>query len=142
MYLNTPANKFIGNGLILMTHFFENDSILTDDKDIAKTMKIFFINTTQKLNLKPYKDASLHGINGITSNFDNRIRIKKIKGSFPSFQEVSREDVKKIIINLNVKKSSTRGSIPATVLKQCLDVYLPFLIKAINHAITENIFPE
>ena len=125
-----------------MTHLLENDSILTDDKDIAKTMKIFFINTTQKLNLKPYKDASLHSINGITSNFDNRIRIKKIKGSFPSFQEVSREDVKKIIINLNVKKSSTRGSIPATVLKQCLDVYLPFLIKAINHAITENIFPE
>ena len=124
-----------------MTHLLENDSILTDDKDIAKTMKIFFINTTQKLNLKPYKDASLHGINGITSNFDNRIRIKKIKGSFPSFQEVSREDVKKII-NLNVKKSSTRGSIPATILKQCLDVYLPFLIKAINHAITENIFPE
>ena len=124
-----------------MTHLLENDSILTDDKDIAKTMKIFFINTTQKLNLKPYKDASLTGINGITSNFDNRIRIKKIKGSFPSFQEVSREDVKKII-NLNVKKSSTRGSIPATILKQCLDVYLPFLIKAINHAITENIFPE
>ena len=125
-----------------MTHLLENDSILTDDKDIAKTMKIFFINTTQKLNLKPYKDASLHGINGITSNFDNRISIQKIKGSFPSFQEVSREDVKKIIINLNVKKSSTRGSIPATILKQCLDVYLPFLIKAINHAITENIFPE
>ena len=124
-----------------MTHLLENDSILTDDKDIAKTMNIFFINTTQKLNLKPYKDASLTGINGITSNFDNRIRIKKIKGSFPSFQEVSREDVKKII-NLNVKKSSTRGSIPATILKQCLDVYLPFLIKAINHAITENIFPE
>ena len=124
-----------------MTHLLENDSILTDVKDIAKTMKIFFINTTQKLNLKPYKDASLTGINGITSNFDNRIRIKKIKGSFPSFQEVSREDVKKII-NLNVKKSSTRGSIPATILKQCLDVYLPFLIKAINHAITENIFPE
>ena len=124
-----------------MTHLLENDSILTDDKDIAKTMNIFFINTTQKLNLKPYKDASLTGINGITSNFDNRIRIKKIKGSFPSFQEVSREDVKKII-NLNVKKSSTMGSIPATILKQCLDVYLPFLIKAINHAITENIFPE
>ena len=124
-----------------MTHLLENDSILTDVKDIAKTMKIFFINTTQKLNLKPYKDASLTGINGITSNFDNRIRIKKIKGSFPSFQEVSREDVKKII-NLNVKKSSTMGSIPATILKQCLDVYLPFLIKAINHAITENIFPE
>ena len=46
------------------------------------------------------------------------------------------------MINLNVKKSSTSGSILATVLKECVDVYLPFLTKAINHAITENIFPE
>ena len=31
------------------------DSILTD-KDIAKTMNKFFINSTKNLNLKPYKD--------------------------------------------------------------------------------------
>ena len=43
---------------------------------------------------------------------------------------------------LNVKKSSTKRSIPATTLKRCVDVYLPFLTKSINHAITENIFPE
>ena len=45
---------------------------------------------------------------------------------------VAREDVKKEIIKLNVKKSSTNGSIPATILMQCVDVYLPFLTKAIN----------
>ena len=56
-------------------------------------------------------------------------------------QEVSREEFKKEIINLNVKKSSTNGTIPATILTQCMDVYLPFLTKAINHAITKNIFP-
>ena len=43
---------------------------------------------------------------------------------------------------MNVKKSSTNGSVPATTLKQCVDIYLPFLAKAINHGITENIFPE
>ena len=43
---------------------------------------------------------------------------------------------------MNVKKSSTNGSIPATILKQYVDVYLPFLTKALNHAITENTFPE
>ena len=52
----------------------ENDSILTDDKDIAKTMNNFFINITKNLNLKPYKDSS--------------------SGDF-KFQEVAREDVKK-----------------------------------------------
>ena len=112
-------------------------------------MNNFFINITKNLNLKPYKDSSITNINGITSKFDNHISIKKIKESFPNivsgdfnFQEVAREDVKKEIINLNVKKSSTNGSIPATILKQCVGVYLPFLTKAINHAITENTFPE
>ena len=72
-----------------------------------------------------------------------------MKESFPNiassdfdFQEVAREDVRKEIINLNVKKSSSIGSIPATILKQCVDIYLPFLTKAINHAITKDIFPE
>ena len=57
----------------------ENDSILTDDKDIAKTMNNFFINITKNLNLKPYKDSSLTNINGITSEFDSHISIKKSK---------------------------------------------------------------
>ena len=41
----------------------ENNSILTDDKNIAKTMNNFFINITKKLNLKPYEDPSLTDIN-------------------------------------------------------------------------------
>ena len=121
----------------------ENDSVLTDDKDIAKTTNNFFINITENLNLKLYKDASITNINGITSKFDNHISINKIKESFDfNFEEFAREDVKKEMINLNVKKSSTNGSIPATILKQCVGVNLLFLTKAINHAITENTFPE
>ena len=62
----------------------ENDSVLTDDKDIAKTMNNFFINITKNLNLKPYKDSSITNINGITSKFDNHISTKKIKEFFPN----------------------------------------------------------
>ena len=60
----------------------ENDSILTDDKNIAKTMNTFFTNITKNLNLKPCKDSSLTNINGITPNFDSHFSIKKIKESF------------------------------------------------------------
>ena len=60
----------------------ETDSILTDDKDIAKTVNTFLINITKDFNLKPYKDSSITNINGITSNFDNHVSIKKIKESF------------------------------------------------------------
>ena len=33
------------------------------------------------------------------------------------------EDVKKEILNLNIKKSSTSDSIPEAILKQSLDIY-------------------
>ena len=90
----------------------EDDSILTDDKDLLKTMNYYFINFTKNVNLKPCKDLSLTNINGIASKFDNHISIKRIKESFPNiasrdfnFEKVAREDVKKEIINLNVKTS-------------------------------------
>ena len=90
----------------------ENGSVLADHKDIAKTMNNVCINITKNLNLRPYKDSSLHDINGITSNSENHINIKKIKESFPnnfSFQNVFREDVKKDIINLNIKNTQLMG---------------------------------
>ena len=55
----------------------ENYLILTDGNGIAKTVNIYFINI-KNVNLKPYKDSSLTDINGITSNFDNHISMKKI----------------------------------------------------------------
>ena len=36
------------------------------------------------------------------------------------------------MLNLNVKKSSTNGSISATVLRQNAEIHLPFLTKSIN----------
>ena len=81
-------------------NLLENDSW----QGYCKTMNNIFINVTKKLNLKPYKDSSLTDINGISSNFDNHISIKKIKESFPNtvsgdfnFQEDSRGDLKKEI---------------------------------------------
>ena len=43
---------------------------------------------------------------------------------------------------MNIKKSSTKGSIPATILKQCVDIYLPFLTNAINKTFIGNYFPK
>ena len=84
----------------------------------------FFINITKYVNLKLYKDLQLTNINGITWKFDSHISMKKIKKYCPSiassnfnFQEVTKKDIKKEIINLNVKKSSSNGCIPATILK-------------------------
>ena len=87
-------------------------------------------------------------MNSIVSEFDDHISIKKIKGFFPDitvndseFETVIMKDVKKEILNLNTKKSSNCGSIPATILKQSLDIYLPYLTKCVNYTINEGKFP-
>ena len=112
-------------------------------------MNNYFINITKHLNLKPHTASNTRDIEQITSAFNNHVSIKKIREVFPEinsnnfeFTKVAEQSVKDEVLKLNTKKSSTSGSIPATILKQPVETYLPFLTKAINLAITECKFPD
>ena len=112
-------------------------------------MNNYFINITKHLNLKPHTASNTRDIEQITSAFNNHVSIKKIRKVFPEinsnnfeFTKVTEQSVKNEVLKLNTKKSSTSGSIPATILKQPVETYLPFLTKAINLAITECEFPD
>ena len=89
-------------------------------------MNDYFINVMRTLNLKKHFSAS----NGDPSEFDSHISIKMIHEKYPEifpecfkFNLVSVDDIKKETENLNIKKSSTYGSISASILKQCIDAY-------------------
>ena len=89
---------------------------------ISKSMNKFFINTTKKLNLKPFKNSADTDINQITSVFQNHVSIRKIQQCFPNIKandfnsrQVFLKEVKSEILNLSTKKSSTKGSMPATI---------------------------
>ena len=91
------------------------------------------------VRFKSNKNFRLADINSNISDFNNHISIKKIREYFPNiiyggfdFTEFSLENVKKEMLNLNVKKSSTNVSIPATVLRQTAEIHLSFLTKSIN----------
>ena len=58
------------------------------------------------------------------------------------FQFLSNNEVKKEIENLDTKKSSTYGSILATILKQCVNTYLPHLMNSINYSIQHSNFTQ
>ena len=61
----------------------ENDAIISDDKEIAKTMNQFFINITKMLDLKSFQKLHINRCSSITSSFDNRISsIKNIREYF------------------------------------------------------------
>ena len=77
------------------------------------------------------------------------LTLKKIHETFPNiipenfhFKELSKDNVRKEIRNINVKKSSTHASIPAFILKQCVDAYLPHLADSISYFLRESTFPE
>ena len=57
----------------------ENDAFITNDKVISRTINKFFINTSKKLNLKPFKNSSDTDINQITSVSQNHVSIRKIQ---------------------------------------------------------------
>ena len=109
----------------------ENDAIIINDRVISTTMNRFLIKikTIKKPNLKPFKISSDNDINQITSVFENNVCIRKIQGWFPNieasefnFSQVSLNEVKSEILNLNIKTSHIKGSISATILKQCVDI--------------------
>ena len=47
-----------------------------------------------------------------------------------------------MVLKLNSKKSSTYGAIPASILKQTIEVHLKYLANTINHSLKEYFFPD
>ena len=87
-------------------------------------MNNYFANITKHLNLKPRTASNTMDTEQITSAFNNQVTIKKTRDAFLEirsnnfeFTKVTEENVKNEVLKLNTKKSSTSGSIPATILK-------------------------
>ena len=59
-----------------------------------------------------------------------------------SFKMVSMDKVKKVVLKLNSKKSSTYGTILASVLKQTTEVDLKYLTNTMNHSLKESTFSD
>ena len=108
-------------------------------------MNNYSINITNILNLKKQLGVGRSSVN----EFENHISIKMIHEKYPEilpekikFQFLSNNMVKRETENLDTKKSSTCGSIPATILKQCVNAYLPHLTNSINYSIQYSNFPQ
>ena len=113
-------------------------------------MNNYFINITKNLDLKPSTISNTSDIDKITKHFDDHISVCKIKEAYSeslrednfSFKMVSMDEVKKIVLKLNSRKSSMYGAIPASILKQTIEVHLKYLTNTTNHSLKESIFPD
>ena len=123
----------------------EENNIISDEEEIADIMNNCFINVTKVLNLKKQLGVRRSGVN----EFEDHISIKMIHEKYPEillesfkFQFLSNNEVNKEIENLDTKKSSTYGAIAATILKQCVNAYLPHFTNSINSSIQHSNFSQ
>ena len=78
-------------------------------------MNNYLINITKKLDSKSSRVSNTSDVDEITKHFDNHISICKIKEAYSkilradnfSFKMVSMDEVKRVVLKLNSKKSST-----------------------------------
>ena len=87
----------------------ENNIVIADEERVAELMNKYFVNITKNLNLKAPIINTTDDIQSLTKNYDNHISIRKIVPDSFNFKSVSLDDVKKEVLNLNPKKSSTSG---------------------------------
>ena len=103
-------------------------------------MNDYFVNITETIGLKQFQFDHLSNL------FENHTSIIRIKSNLDNvsdkfdFKKVHEEEVKREIMNLNSKKAICHGAIPAKILKQFWDSYLPIITKIINESITEGTF--
>ena len=127
----------------------ENEEILTNESKLANVFNDFFLNVTADIDIKRYPCMKTFNFENLKAKFANHESITKIKDSNPisntdrfCFTEFTEEEVRLEISNLSSDKASTYGSIPVSILKQSIDVFIGKLTSTINHSLASNKFPD
>ena len=132
----------------------EDDKILSQDVEIAKTFSEYFINNSI-LNMSNNQSFSTqmrsfeeNTISGIISRYKdlpiiNLIKSKKscLANTFP-FMPISMEDVKRSIKSLDPKKTTQKKDIHTKNLKQNSNFFAAHVQKDINASISALKFPN
>ena len=149
------TNKgFTGNNDITLTH---QNKIISDEKQLTKLFNSYYINIVEKSSGTKtfgtnFENTSVQSVRDIANSYKNHPSITKIKqvvnGSDVSdsercsFKTVNESEIKDLLKNLDINKASGIDTIPPKLVKLSADLLTPFLTKAINTSIAQNVFPE
>ena len=121
----------------------EEDKLLSEEGSIAEVMNNYFVDISKSLNLKDFSESNMynsgnnrgHSLNSVL--FEDHVSVKIIReknvdnGEF-HFQPISTDELKKIITGLDCNKTNLNGSIPANVLKDTYNTFIPYFTDIIN----------
>ena len=125
----------------------ENDSLITDPKNIAEIMNKHFISvgqTTEQMNSKEDSNLSLHQIIKMFEKHNSIISIKNnLKhNTLFEFQPITKDTLKEIILSLDHNKAFGHDMISAKFLKLSADIIAGPLANIFNKGILQGTFPS
>ena len=115
----------------------EKGELVSNEKQLASIMNNFFINITKSLKLKEDQGSPPVTLNDILENLIFHPSIDKIRKTYESdkkfsFQQVTEEHVRQVILSIDGSKATSVGDILADMLKVTLDIHLSLITKIIN----------
>ena len=127
--------------------FKEKGELATDEKQLASIINKFFINITISLKLKEDQSDPPVILDDILEKFIFHPSIDKIRKTYEShkkfsFQQVTEEHVRQVILSIDGSKATPVGDIPADMLKVTLYIHLSLITKIINLSFENGCFPD
>ena len=110
-------------------------------------MNKFFINITKSLKLKKDQGSPPVTLNDILEKFSSHPSIDKIRKTYESdkkfsFQQVTEEQVRQVILGTDGSKATPVGNIPADMLEVTLDIHLSLIANIFNLPFENGCFPD
>ena len=129
----------------------DNNEIYDDDEKVSQIFNDFFSNAVNNLNIPRYnllKENLDECDPVIRSNikYENHESIIKIKQSrnkqdIFSFTPIEHKTVENEIYSLNKSKACPSNSIPAHIIQENCDIFIPRITSDFNKSISNGIFP-
>ena len=131
----------------------EDETIISNDDEVAETMNEFFVSVTDSLGIKEssgYENATegiTDPIDKAVHKFSNHPSILKIKNHYQNagsfhFQKVTPDALDKEVSDLNPRKATTHKNVPPKILKLNSDICVQPLTQIFNDCIENSSFPD
>ena len=145
----TFSNKNLKSDKIILN---EDGKTISDEKELCRTFSTYFANIVSDLqipkirynafDIKSNHDPVLAAIN----TFQNHPSVFSIKqrefNSTFTFKTTNENEVRKIIKNLNVRKSCQGSDIPTKIIKLNIYLFSSFIYQNFNYCISIGKFPN
>ena len=130
----------------------ENDTIYSDNKEIAEKLNNYFIEAVENLEIEPYNLNIIENdysddIEKIVKHYESHPSVLKIKENIEcdekfKFKDLMEEDIHKEIMQLNLKKASIENDLPAELLIESMDIVSDYLSNIYNNSKTNELYPN